>query len=316
MARRLSNAHRTVVFAAFALAFYVTDVLYAGAASFHLPMLGPTESFAAITLLGLPLALSVGLSLWRAGSEQGTALAYRDDLTGLLNRRAFVASVEKSLTNARAGTIGVILYDVDGLKAINDDCGHQAGDELLRLASGHLGNATHQNGAAFRIGGDEFAVVVDRGDGSRLAELVRTIHTFKADFEACGHCHSVQMSAGYASVAEGESFDSLFRRADQRLRDRKQRLYGTVSTSRRGKTGPELHSTTTSRGSAPELRNYLRMLSFVETCRDGEEHHEGSPQAERRPPLSGGASPMSSAESAAGTGTTGDESNTPLRSSA
>src|SRR5262249_36047067 len=135
--------------------------------------------------------------------------------------------------NAKAGRVGIILYDVDGLKSINDRCGHQSGDELLRLAGANLVMRSARAGTAYRIGGDEFAVLVDRRMGGRLARAVQSIRGFEAGFESCGHIHQVRLSAGYASITEGEGFDSLFRRADARLRAHKERLYEARPIRRR-----------------------------------------------------------------------------------
>jgi diguanylate cyclase (GGDEF)-like protein len=115
-----------------------------------------------------------------------------------------------------------VLIDVDGLKALNDACGHQAGDELL-VAVGSL--LSSSNVGAYRIGGDEFALIVDRKQGATVSASLQRLKPFELDFASCGHRHRVGLTYGYASLHENESFDHFFRRADARLVQCKRRLY-------------------------------------------------------------------------------------------
>jgi diguanylate cyclase (GGDEF)-like protein len=170
---------------------------------------------------GLPLAVAVGLLLWRWARLMAGDLAYRDDLTGLPNRRAFITEADRHLKGAKAGNIGLVLLDIDRLKRLNDTCGHQAGDELLIIAAHQLQRAAKDD-RIYRIGGDEFAIFVDRSRGGRLSRVIQALGSMDVEFRACNHVHSVSMSYGYASCTEGESFDSLFRRTDQRLYQQKE----------------------------------------------------------------------------------------------
>jgi diguanylate cyclase (GGDEF)-like protein len=105
-------------------------------------------------------------------------LAHRDELTGLGNRRAFQAQLEYALTWAarHGGPVATVIADLDGLKQINDRCGHAAGDAALRLvAQIFRGSLRHIDHAA-RLGGDEFGVVMPKtsaGDAARVAERIR-----------------------------------------------------------------------------------------------------------------------------------------------
>lgn len=89
-------------------------------------------------------------------------LAYHDVLTGLANRALFFRHLERALGEARpvAGTTAVILMDLDDFKPINDDLGHQAGDEVLIAVAQRLLAQVRQSDTAARLGGDEFAVVL------------------------------------------------------------------------------------------------------------------------------------------------------------
>jgi diguanylate cyclase (GGDEF)-like protein len=183
-------------------------------------------SLVGLIAAGPPLAAMNGFLIWRWSRLLARDLAYHDDLTALANRRAFIADSSRLLRNAQPGAVALVLLDVDGLKGLNDRCGHQSGDELLRYAAQQMQRACLRGTVAYRIGGDEFAMLLVRAKGARLASLVRRLLPFTTSFDACGHWHEVKMSLGYASCEAGEDFDSLFRRADQRLRDAKSRLYG------------------------------------------------------------------------------------------
>ncbi|WP_288459817.1 diguanylate cyclase [uncultured Sphingomonas sp.] len=91
-------------------------------------------------------------------------LASTDALTGLANRAAFDAALERAMATAhgRDGvTLMLVLIDLDGFKAINDTLGHDAGDEVLRMTGAALSQPWLKGSLAARIGGDEFALIVD-----------------------------------------------------------------------------------------------------------------------------------------------------------
>lgn len=126
-----------------------------------------------LTLLGVYLAMRVVLK--RAGREyrrnevarrDGEAeirhLAYHDGLTGLPNRLSFLEGIDKVLDDARAtqNNFAVLFVDLDRFKLINDSLGHDAGDELLKVAAKRIRNCIRDHDQVFRIGGDEFTVIL------------------------------------------------------------------------------------------------------------------------------------------------------------
>jgi diguanylate cyclase (GGDEF)-like protein len=211
-----------------------------------------------IVLLGLPLVTLASIILFRDAHNDGSLLALRDDLTGVGNRRAFVAHSQGLIRKARAGTLGLILLDVDGLKQLNDSCGHQAGDELLSKVAQHVG----AKGKLYRIGGDEFAVLIDRAVGQHMTTLMQALEPFIATFEACGHAHEVRVSFGSTSNRENEKFQDLFRRADDSLIQHKRQLYSRArQNDRRSSEGsaPSLFQDEVS--STEATQKHLRLLS-------------------------------------------------------
>ncbi len=173
---------------------------------------------------GLPLMALAGYVVWKAANARVTNLAFVDDLTGLRNRRAFTYRAMELIRKASPGSASLVLVDVDGLKRINDDCGHLAGDELLEQVAQHL---TRMDNTVYRVGGDEFAILVDRSDGESVTALMRALTPLTHTFRTCSHEHVIQFSYGFASRREHETFEQVFSRADARLRQFKYRLYGS-----------------------------------------------------------------------------------------
>ena len=206
--------------AALALAGYVTAALLSAVSPLVLPL---SERHLAIAFAIEALLLgAAGVWLWRLSHARISAMAYRDELTSLANRRAFNLRAETFGREERGGTRSLVLFDVDGLKYINENCGHQAGDELLSLIGRRVSDL---QGSVYRVGGDEFAVLVDRAQGESAVPVLRRLEPFRGDFASCGHSHSVSVSYGFASAMPGEHFGALYLRADERLRQFKRDLY-------------------------------------------------------------------------------------------
>src|SRR5664279_3002703 len=115
-----------------------------------------------LATIGVRLYLTFGQNqrMLRASREH----ALVDSLTNLRNRRALISDLEAALTEAEYGQPVVLgLFDLDGFKSYNDSFGHLAGDDLLRRLSARLAIAVQGRGTAYRLGGDEFCVLIDPG---------------------------------------------------------------------------------------------------------------------------------------------------------
>ncbi|HRQ58147.1 MAG TPA: diguanylate cyclase [Azoarcus taiwanensis] len=127
-------------------------------------------------------------------------LAERDPLTDLFNRRRFHEELERVLADAsrREFEVGLLLFDLDGFKPINDAFGHQAGDDVLVTIARRVGGIIRRNETFFRLGGDEFAVLVPDADDAGLQELARRIVEGVAalSFEFDGQPASLTASLG------------------------------------------------------------------------------------------------------------------------
>jgi diguanylate cyclase (GGDEF)-like protein len=146
-------------------------------------------------------------------------LADHDPLTRLLNRRAFIRRLESETARARryGRAFGLVICDLDGFKALNDRYGHPAGDAALCTFAAILTQALRRPDDAFRIGGDEFAVVLAEAsdaDALEVAERVSAALAASDDERLDG----VGASFGVAACpAHAEDPQTLFRLADEAL---------------------------------------------------------------------------------------------------
>ncbi len=149
--------------------------------------------------------------------------ASTDALTGLLNRRRFVAELGARLAGSRrSGSPGALVYvDLDNFKAVNDILGHQAGDTALKAVARTLRKATRANDLVARLGGDEFALWLDMTDeegavakAKHILELRRDLLPVSASPEK-----PLGFSVGVAvhEPARPESVDELLQRGDESM---------------------------------------------------------------------------------------------------
>ena len=147
-------------------------------------------------------------------------LAHHDTLTGMLNRRAFDLEWNNSkqvLRRRRVG-VGLILFDVNHFKTINDSYGHQAGDEVLRAISSCIQKALRSSEKLYRIGGDEFAAIIIGSTPEEELKLSQRCIDFvsKHDFTTLGIKQTVRIGCGIAhcQADELEKLDNLQWQAD------------------------------------------------------------------------------------------------------
>ena len=147
------------------------------------------------------------------------ARSRRDEMTGLLNRRGFLASAREAASHAHGGTV-VVYADLDGLKHINDTLGHEAGDAAIVAAAHVLRAAFRTTDLIGRLGGDELAVLVTNADGEVAAQLLARVHEEAARFNATAGCGwRLAISAGYVACRPGEpaDVDAMLAAADNQM---------------------------------------------------------------------------------------------------
>lgn len=176
-------------------------------------------------------AMSLALNQWRiAGSNRRAAMT--DALTGLLNRRALFDRYGEDPVGPYAA---VIAFDLDNFKAVNDRHGHAAGDAVLRVFARVLMENMPTAAIAARLGGEEFALVLDRAPPDRAAHAAESIRiAFAAEpIVVSGIALTCTVSAGVAHAGnEPLSFDALLAVADKALYASKQEGRNRVSASR------------------------------------------------------------------------------------
>ena len=147
--------------------------------------------------------------------------AVTDPLTGLHNRRLFAETFEKELNRARRyiQPLGLVTLDLHRFKEVNDQHGHPRGDEVLRAAAATLKKALRTSDSAFRIGGDEFALLLPQTDAPQALALSRRIQTVFAEMlQPLELTVSVGMDHGIAIFPQdAEQAEQLIRIADERL---------------------------------------------------------------------------------------------------
>jgi diguanylate cyclase (GGDEF)-like protein/PAS domain S-box-containing protein len=154
-------------------------------------------------------------------SRQLERLALKDDLTGLHNRRGFVALAQQQLQTARRRKAGMtLLYlDLNDLKPINDRFGHAEGDRALKVVGELLAGTFRASDVTGRVGGDEFCVLLTDGDvrdhAMALVRLEDAIERRNRDL----HPWKISISAGHAAFdpERPEGVEELIRAADQSM---------------------------------------------------------------------------------------------------
>ena len=164
----------------------------------------------------------------REAQERLTQLAMTDDLTGLHNRRGFLAYGAKTLADAvRHDKATAVLYvDIDGLKRVNDSFGHEAGTTLILGAADVLKNSFRAADVLARIGGDEFVALatVSQPDANTITNRLKW-HLDKFNATA-GLPYQLALSIGMAHMEPGsaKSLEDLVREADAIMYEHKRRL--------------------------------------------------------------------------------------------
>jgi len=153
-----------------------------------------------------------------AANRELDLLARTDSLTGLANRLQTDDILRQEFARfERYGDIfSIIMLDIDHFKKINDQHGHEAGDQVLKRIAGVLSSQTRESDIVGRWGGEEFLIVCPSSDAEGAMRLAQTLRKEIADVEISG-LTSQSASFGVATIQLNETINGLMRRADEVL---------------------------------------------------------------------------------------------------
>lgn len=180
----------------------------------------------------VPAFATIALSFMRMGVAINDArnmsneqiLARTDELTGLANRRRFMVEFENFLHEPGS----VLILDLDGFKPVNDNYGHDVGDQLLTQVAHRLARVIPNGSLLARLGGDEFGALIRGEDGVEIARALRA--TFSYPFNISEVDLKLDVSIGEARNIPGElQADQLMRRADEAMYQAKRSRVGISS---------------------------------------------------------------------------------------
>ncbi|MBP5311558.1 MAG: diguanylate cyclase [Clostridia bacterium] len=163
-------------------------------------------------------------------AKMQTQYAYYDQMTGLKNRRAF-SEKEAELSKEMPAYCCVVFADINGLKEMNDTMGHDAGDELIIGAAECLNESFEGIDTVYRIGGDEFCVILT--DETVAVEPCLKILNEKCAAWKGEFINGFSISYGYAFGEDGLDFDSVQREADRKMYSNKNDFYRNTGKDRR-----------------------------------------------------------------------------------
>ena len=171
-------------------------------------------------IAGLVLTLH-DVSEQRSLQRELTHRSFHDALTGLPNRSLFTDRITRALARPRrAGTaLAVLVVDLDDLNMVNDSMGHTVGDELLVAAAGRLTALGRGQDTAARIGGDEFALLIEEADGDAAVERYaqEIVEAFAEPFILSSSPAIATATVGVATTEDSTDAGDLVRHADLAL---------------------------------------------------------------------------------------------------
>lgn len=204
-----------------------------------------TLLFLSLTVLAGVVSLCAGVTMRNhlINNSKIFAMSTHDHLTGLYNRHFLSDYQEMVLSAAKRENrkAAILIMDLDNFKDVNDTYGHSVGDKVLVETARLLQEFTRTEEAAFRLGGDEFLIVVpDIADAQSLKNLSRRLkRVFEQEFTVAGYPIRLSISVGYAIFPEhGRDFDALLRAADKLLYQEKGTTQAMRDTRRNGTAQP------------------------------------------------------------------------------
>ncbi|MCF0144094.1 MAG: GGDEF domain-containing protein [Firmicutes bacterium] len=152
-------------------------------------------------------------------------MSHTDRLTGLYNIHAYEENIQEYNKGGLGDNTWYLMIDLNGLKSINDEFGHHAGNEVISAVGTILALSVGEGGQVYRLGGDEFAIVIS-ADSESVDALLESIQNKTDDWNS-NHPQYISYSIGVVSSGElpSPTFRDLSEEADRRMYARKQEYY-------------------------------------------------------------------------------------------
>jgi diguanylate cyclase (GGDEF)-like protein len=200
--------------------------------------------------------------------KQVRFLANNDTLSGLYNRNYFEQYISTYLPN----NYSIILFDLDGLKLINDAYGHLIGDEIIKTSASMLKQAFFNAEFIARIGGDEFAIITRCTDEKVINDNINRLNTLTSNFNKTTHVELVLSHGIYTIIDSNESFDKAFtiaenimyRRKLNNRSSRKSRVLESIIETLNAKTSETKEHSERLADSAIKIMKQLKMVRYDE----------------------------------------------------
>jgi len=188
--------------------------------------------FTAILVIELRMISKKKLKEEQETSKTFKSMANTDSMTGVRNKHAYSETenmINRMVKKGELEKLAVVVCDINGLKYVNDTLGHAAGDKLIKDACSMICEY-FSHGSVFRVGGDEFAVILQERGFEMLDE---TVKAFNTETEKHIGTDEVVVSIGYSILEKTDSqLRDVFERADQMMYDRKKYLKGLGAKTR------------------------------------------------------------------------------------
>jgi diguanylate cyclase (GGDEF)-like protein len=158
--------------------------------------------------------------------------SYKDTLTGLFNRRAYDDHLNTLATQENLSNITVLVFDVNGLKRVNDTMGHSAGDELIRGTADVIQEYFGSFGKCYRTGGDEFVAIIDKP----IEDMDALVASFEAALTKWRGQYVKELSVSYGIVKGKDnkySIEEMIFHADEQMYMSKNQYYDNSENDRR-----------------------------------------------------------------------------------
>ena len=170
----------------------------------------------------ISMSLVLGIIIWKVLQNQGklVQLSESDGLTGLNNKRKFqndlVSEVLKAQRTDTALTLAFI--DIDHFKAVNDKYGHHQGDRMLKETAQSIASSIRKNSdTCYRVGGDEFTILMPNKDRSMVSEIENRIDQIEQGINGRLRPWGAALSIGIVTLNNEELADHFLKRADKMM---------------------------------------------------------------------------------------------------